>query len=608
MGGGVFTLLAGLAAIGWAWPAFRPAPTREDWNPVHAVVLVAALGVAGGTEIVAGLATLAGWLLVHQRWARGPDAGRNTLLLATLVLLVGSLRADHPVLGVFFVAFAGALPLALLGLLPWGDDPGPSRRARIALACGSIVATGVLFATMPRLEGGLFGTESAAQGRFPTDMAPGSGALTSDDLGEVMRVRVTTPEGAAIAGPVHVRARVLERFDGRRWTADTPPGPIPPIAPNVRAEVDLDAEPGMQLYGVGEVLRIDGAPGVHRVADGVFQHRAPGQPLTYVAWGRRAEGGRPLIRPEERWVALPRDLDPRIGALAWSVARDAAPREVVDALRSMLARDYAYARDPEPMTSDPTAAFLFTRRAGNCEHFASGLAVLLRSRGIPARVATGFYSEEVDADGRSVLRRGHAHAWTEVRTDEGWETVDATPATGLPTPETAGLRARIATVVGAWYRVVVGYDMEAQFAAYGFLGRPLVGGNAGGGAPFRAGVVGMVATVGALTVGLAALRVGVALWSGNGLRREDPMRAHARRAREIVARAGHPLPAHLPLRDAATWLSERAGPAPGQALARFADAWYAARYGDDAAAIAEIPSRLAELRRAMRAKTTTPTR
>jgi transglutaminase-like putative cysteine protease len=608
LGGGVFTVVAGLATLGCLWPQVAPVPRREDWNPVHAGVLVLAIGVAFATEVVAGLAALAAWLLVQQRWARGPDAGRNVLLLATLVLLVGSLRADHPVLGVLFLSFAGALPLALLALLPWGPDPGPGRPARAALAGGTVLATAVLFATMPRLEGGLFGTEPVTQGRFPTDMEPGSGALTSDDLAQVMRVRVTTPDGVPIPGPVYVRARVLEQFDGRRWTAGTPPEPIPPLRPNVRAEVELDAEPGMQLYGVGEILRIDGAPGVHRVAEGVFQHRAPGQPLAYVAWGHRAEDGTPLSTPEERWVALPRDLDPRIGALAWSVARDAAPASVVEALHALLMRDYRYGREPEPSTPDPSAAFLFARRTGNCEHFASALALLLRARGIPARVATGFYSEETDAEGRAVIRRGHAHAWTEVRTLDGWRTLDATPPGGLPTPESAGLRARVATLVGAWYRVIVGYDMEAQFAAYGLLGRPLVGGGAGGAAPFRAGIVGMLATIAALTVGLGALRLGVAAWSGAGRVPDDPMRAAARTAREVVARAGHPLPEHLPLREAAAWLAARAGTPAGAAFAAFADAWYAARYGGDTAADAGLADRLDALRRTMRAKTKTPTR
>ena len=42
--------------------------------------------------------------------------------------------------------------------------------------------------------------------------------------------------------------------------------------------------------------------------------------------------------------------------------------------------------------ADPLAYFLFVRRKGHCEYFASSMAVMLRTIGIPSRVATGFLS------------------------------------------------------------------------------------------------------------------------------------------------------------------------------------------------------------------------
>ena len=41
-------------------------------------------------------------------------------------------------------------------------------------------------------------------------------------------------------------------------------------------------------------------------------------------------------------------------------------------------------------TLDPVEDFLVNRKSGHCEYFASALALLLRSVGIPARVVNGF--------------------------------------------------------------------------------------------------------------------------------------------------------------------------------------------------------------------------
>ncbi len=592
VGGGMYLALAGIAAAAVVAPRWE---LRGAWSVVANLLAIVLSAVVGWiTDVVGGFAVLASWLLVVQFHARGADAARTTLLVATLLLLLGCVRADNPALGVFFGVYAVALPLALIRTLPWPEeDPAapaanstaparPGRRLDVVLGTLGGLGTLVLFVTLPRMQGGLFGADPVATSRFPSEMTLGAPRLTSDDLAEVLRVRVTTPEGAPIDGPVYVRARVLETFDGRRWSTRTPAGLLPRLPTNVRAEIETGAEPGAQLYGVGEILRIEGAPGVHREADGVFLHRAPGQPLSYVAWGHVAPLAAVHPDPEGRWTALPPDLDPRVTALAWSVEGSAGPEVAVAALRDHLLRTTTYTRTPATPVGDPTAWFLFTSNAGNCEHVASALAVLLRARGIPARVATGFYSEEVDESGATIVRRGHGHAWTEVLTLDGWTTVDATPPSALPAPQKAGLRARLATMTGAWYRRVVDYDMEAQFAAYGLVGKPLVGGGDGGSAPFRAGVVGMVAVVVLMTLGLGVARL-VLMWLSR--RRTRPLDASGvalARARKVAAAAGWAIPAELPPLEAAAWLRGPAGNDVADALARLGEQAYAARYGGTA--------------------------
>jgi hypothetical protein len=66
--------------------------------------------------------------------------------------------------------------------------------------------------------------------------------------------------------------------------------------------------------------------------------------------------------------------------------------------------------DPD---ADPAVDFLCNVRAGHCERFASGLALMLRGCGIPARVVKGFRGAEPQGEGVYVVRQRDAHTWVE---------------------------------------------------------------------------------------------------------------------------------------------------------------------------------------------------
>jgi len=176
-----------------------------------------------------------------------------------------------------------------------------------------------------------------------------------------------------------------------------------------------------------------------------------------------------LTRAERaRYLQLP-PVDTRI----WSTARQWAGigTEMERALRiqQKLQRGYRYVLEgPDKNVPDPLADFLFVRKAGYCEYFASAMAVMLRSIGIPARVATGFQSGYFnEVTGQQVMRASDAHAWVEGWiTGVGWATFDPTPvarAGALP-----GVLDRINMYLDAadqaWQQWVVSYDIGRQIA------------------------------------------------------------------------------------------------------------------------------------------------
>lgn len=77
--------------------------------------------------------------------------------------------------------------------------------------------------------------------------------------------------------------------------------------------------------------------------------------------------------------------------------------------------------------------FLFVSHAGHCEFFATSTVLLLRTLGIPARYAVGYYIDEYsNLEGQYIGRSRDAHSWVLAYIDNKWQVVDTTPSTWVP--------------------------------------------------------------------------------------------------------------------------------------------------------------------------------
>ena len=77
--------------------------------------------------------------------------------------------------------------------------------------------------------------------------------------------------------------------------------------------------------------------------------------------------------------------------------------------------DQARVRLKRDFSRDPVEDFLVNHRTGHCEYFASALALMCRSQGIPARVVVGYKGGEYNPTGQFYrVRQSDAHAWVEV--------------------------------------------------------------------------------------------------------------------------------------------------------------------------------------------------
>ena len=135
-------------------------------------------------------------------------------------------------------------------------------------------------------------------------------------------------------------------------------------------------------------------------------------------------------------------------------------------LLKYLKSNYGYSLDMErKIDKSALDDFLFERKEGHCEYFASAMAVLLRLNKIPSRVITGFASTEWNDLGHyMVVRQAHAHSWVEAFIPGlGWQVYDPTPADpAAVSPSPNVLARRLDLMRLYWQRYVVRYSTQDQ--------------------------------------------------------------------------------------------------------------------------------------------------
>ncbi|MBI3595354.1 MAG: DUF3488 domain-containing protein [Nitrospirae bacterium] len=149
--------------------------------------------------------------------------------------------------------------------------------------------------------------------------------------------------------------------------------------------------------------------------------------------------------------------------------------EKASAVQQYLKNNYTYSLNVSPSKEySPMEDFLFHQKKGYCEHFATAMVLMMRSLGIPSRLATGYSPEEWNPYGNYFkVRQSDAHAWVEVYfPNSGWITFDPTPE-GRNSPLNLTLTAQLKKSLFPvdqmfdalrlkWDRYVVHYSIQDQ--------------------------------------------------------------------------------------------------------------------------------------------------
>jgi hypothetical protein len=173
---------------------------------------------------------------------------------------------------------------------------------------------------------------------------------------------------------------------------------------------------------------------------------------------------------KQLYLQKPHKLDPGIPQLAHEITRSApTPYDKARAIENYLKTEFGYRLDLKPTDGDPLAEFLLKTREGHCEYFATAMAIMLRTLGIPARIVNGFQMGEYnDLNDMYVVRESDAHSWVEVYFPhaESWIEFDPTPSTGINDYASGGLLARLRKYADAlevfWLDYIVTLDSDEQ--------------------------------------------------------------------------------------------------------------------------------------------------
>jgi hypothetical protein len=365
-----------------------------------------------------------------------------------------------------------------------------------AATLGILLITAGLFLIVPR-------TARAAAMLFPNapHLTGFSNVVDLGTFGEISKdnrpVMHVLSYSRALPANLKWRGAALSRFDGLRWSE--PPLPAEHLTPHYgtaevagvlqrsrrdgrrmiyRVDVNSSDTGTLFIAGVPEFINLSSPMLLRTREDSYRVMPVTGDDLHYEV---SAHSGPALPEPlteadRQRYLHLP-PIDTRI----WTEARDWAgtrlPIEMAVRIQRHLRQEFEYSLETSKTSvKDPLANFLFVSRKGYCEYFASAMAVMLRTVGVPSRVATGFQSGYYnDVSGLYVIRASDAHAWVEAWIEgRGWVTFDPTPSARA---RSGGLSERIGMYFDAadsmWRQWVVAYDLGHQAMLAGRLANAL---------------------------------------------------------------------------------------------------------------------------------------
>jgi transglutaminase-like putative cysteine protease len=426
-------LAGGLAAYLTAVPpAYYAAlsPTRVLQDTVALLTGYSVLRVpAAGTWAIAVAPAptfLAAYFTARREYTRAAGIAAATL---GFFVLTGDATTTVTLVGV--LAAAGAVAFSTLAA-----HGASTRQTQIVAAMLAVMVAAP--AVVTAVPGG-------SSPLVPADSTTAAGSLVSADgyigVGGELRLDPQVQFVVESDRSSYYRAAVYDRFTGNGWvqTADVGTGEPPPatgerFTQRIRAERTLDLVPAapvpQAVRGVDADLTEGGllrnTPTLYAGDSYEVVSRAPIDDPEVLA----AETGEYPASIRSQYLQIPESTSRQVVELADRITANAdSPYGQADAIEQWLEANKEYSLNARNTRGNLVNEFVLNRQVGYCTYYASAMAVMLRSQGVPARFVVGFTEGQRVTEDEWVVRGLDSHAWVEVYIpDRGWVTFDPTPA------------------------------------------------------------------------------------------------------------------------------------------------------------------------------------
>lgn len=481
-------LLLCLASLIWRVrdvpPWLRVSASYVAWAIIFGTVVLGLIFMAYpilSAQTAARLSLLAGYSLalfsaLFLLGARVWSPASNLFPAALGTLVVGALNTNTFLYAALAVAGWGVFAYLSLGTRSGQAAAGPAVRVwrpRIRLIFSALGIVAVAWAIILFLPWAQNKVEQATFLLYSSQSIQYSSLSLHARLGDLEQLKLSPKIVMRVwtSRPQKLRGRVFTRFDGQSWHArELPAQSLPQVAAGTALSRNLaewfDTLPGNLFVVPGyDPKQPEGAETIRSmIVQEVFNNGmlvSPGEkvlvraPVSYLSMDPYGGLAPPLSSPVEIYgvanrrhedivqggdaspsiiaecLALPSDTDRRLEELAARLARGASgTREQITRTVTFLQSGFHYSLNVGRFHSrQPVAEFLFEKKKGYCEYFASAAAVLLRLQGVPCRYVTGFNVQEGNQQaGHYLVREADAHAWIEAYVPgTGWVEADPTP-------------------------------------------------------------------------------------------------------------------------------------------------------------------------------------
>lgn len=276
------------------------------------------------------------------------------------------------------------------------------------------------------------------------------------------------------------RVLVLNQSEEGRWVRKEPPvetvrrieGPAP-----VDFKIYLEPRSDRYLMTLDRPAHLFGVRAVEADDQVYRSKRAINKRLRFTVQGR--PGGRLQIAGNvdaDFYLQTPGQVSTRMRQLARGIMEGNGDVTTRIAALADFFREQGlhYAQDDLPTGADPIDEFLFEKKRGYCEFFASAYITLARLAGIPSRLVGGYYGGEYNSiGGYYQVTEETAHIWVEVlRDDNSWQRIDpsqwainaATTWGVTPRTRLMALSQMVDTLNYHWVQAVIFFDIYQQVA------------------------------------------------------------------------------------------------------------------------------------------------